>query len=88
MELRKALAIAEELKALLKKGLDGQHDKSMLRPSEAAEFLGVHINTVRRWGDRGLLRSYRLGAGRHRRFAMRDLKRFLRSMCSGPSALP
>jgi len=27
--------------------------------SEAAEQLGVHTNTVRRWSSRGLLKAYR-----------------------------
>ena len=42
--------------------------------SEAAAFLGVHLNTIRRYGDRGLLAVVRLPSG-VRRFPIEDLKR-------------
>jgi excisionase family DNA binding protein len=51
----------------------------MLTVSEAAEYLGLHINTVRRWSQTGMLKSYRLGTGRHRRFLREDLEHFLES---------
>jgi excisionase family DNA binding protein len=45
--------------------------------SEAAEFLHVHANTLRRWSDVGLLVSYRIGSRGDRRFFREDLMRFL-----------
>lgn len=40
--------------------------------TEAAELLGVHIETVRRWADKGLIPVVRLPSG-HRRFRRADL---------------
>ena len=47
---------------------------------EAAELLGVHSNTVRRWSSRGLLKSYRVGPRGDRRFRQEDLEAFLDSL--------
>lgn len=46
--------------------------------SEAAQFLGVHPSTVRRWTDEGDLRCMRTPGG-HRRFLQDDLHAFLAS---------
>jgi excisionase family DNA binding protein len=43
----------------------------MLRTSEVAKLLYIHINTVRRWSDQGILKPYRIGPRGDRRF-MRD----------------
>lgn len=51
--------------------------KVMLTVSETAQLLGVHVNTLRRWTKRGLLRPYRLGLRRDRRFRREDVERFL-----------
>jgi excisionase family DNA binding protein len=48
-----------------------------LAPREAAEFLGVHTNTLRRWSDMGLLESHRIGNRGHRRFRYKDLVAYL-----------
>ena len=40
----------------------------MLTASEVARLLNVHINTVRRWSNQGVLRTYRIGARSDRRF--------------------
>jgi excisionase family DNA binding protein len=50
---------------------------SLLTISEAAEFLHVHANTLRRWSDIGLLLSYRICERGDRRFFREDLIRFL-----------
>jgi excisionase family DNA binding protein len=44
---------------------------SMMTTSEVAKLLYVHINTVRRWSDQGILKPYRIGPRGDRRF-MRD----------------
>jgi excisionase family DNA binding protein len=49
----------------------------LLTVSEASELLHVHINTLRRWNDAGLLASYRIGARGDRRFLRDDVIRFL-----------
>ena len=52
--------------------------KVMLKTSEAARFLGVHFNTMRRWSNEGLVKSYRIGPRGDRRFRRQDLDSFLK----------
>lgn len=40
---------------------------------DAARFLCVHENTLRRWSDRGIIKAYRLGGSGHRRFLLQDI---------------
>jgi len=47
-----------------------------LTTCQAAKFLGLHVNTVRRWSQMGILKCHRIGSGRHRRFLRKDLERF------------
>ena len=53
-------------------GIDG-----MLTISEVAQLLNVHINTVRRWSNQGILKSYRIGSRGDRRFRQDDIDGFL-----------
>jgi molybdopterin-binding protein len=46
------------------------------RPSQAAELLGVSVDTVRRWADEGRLKTTKAASG-HRSIDGRDLARFL-----------
>ena len=48
----------------------------MLTTSEVAHFLNVHINTVRRWSNLGILQAYRLGSRGDRRFRLEDITNF------------
>jgi excisionase family DNA binding protein len=57
--------------------LDVSKAAPLLTISEAAEFLHVHANTLRRWSDVGLLVSYRISSRGDRRFFREDLIRFL-----------
>jgi len=50
---------------------------SMLTISEVAQLLNVHINTVRRWSNQGILKSYRIGSRGDRRFRQDDIDGFL-----------
>lgn len=50
---------------------------AMLTSSDVARLLNVHINTVRRWSNRGLLKSYRIGPRGDRRFHQQDISTFL-----------
>ncbi|MFC1865434.1 helix-turn-helix domain-containing protein [Chloroflexota bacterium] len=52
------------------------HIDSMLTTSEVARILSVHINTVRRWSNQGILKSYRIGSRGDRRFRMEDIDSF------------
>ena len=51
--------------------------EAMLTISEVAESLNVHINTVRRWSNQGLLKAYRIGSRGDRRFRQQDIEVFL-----------
>lgn len=48
----------------------------MLTTSEVARILSVHINTVRRWSNQGILKSYRIGSRGDRRFKREDIDSF------------
>ena len=50
----------------------------LLKPSEAAKWLNVHINTVRRWSRLGVLPSLRIGPRNDRRFRSRDIEMFIK----------
>ena len=52
------------------------HIDPMLTTSEVAKILSVHINTVRRWSNQGILKSYRIGSRGDRRFRMEDIDNF------------
>lgn len=56
-----------------------QLPQRMLTVSEVAELVHVHPNTVRQWSNCGLLRCYRVGYRRDRRFKPEDLNAFLTS---------
>ena len=54
----------------------------MLTTSEVAHLLNVHINTVRRWSNQGILKAYRIGSRGDRRFQREDVMSFLSKMSS------
>lgn len=49
----------------------------MLTVKEVAEYLHVHINTVRKWSDDGIIKSYRVGPRGDRRFNSKDVEYFI-----------
>lgn len=57
--------------------LDVNKANPLLTVSEAAEFLHVHANTLRRWSNVGLLVAYRISSRGDRRFLREDLMRLL-----------
>jgi len=50
----------------------------MLTIRDVAQFLDVHINTVRRWSRKGILKSYRISFRGDRRFRKEDVDAFLK----------
>jgi excisionase family DNA binding protein len=52
--------------------------KNVLRVCDVAKVLGLHVNTVRRWSDGGVLKSFRIGQRRERRFRREDIDTFIR----------
>ncbi len=51
----------------------------MLTTSGVAKLLNLHINTVRRWSNEGILKPYRIGPRGDRRFIKDDVISFLNS---------
>jgi excisionase family DNA binding protein len=56
----------------------------MFTTRELAKFLNVHINTVRRWSDQGVIKSYRIGPRGDRRFSKDDVLSFLAANLQQP----
>jgi excisionase family DNA binding protein len=49
----------------------------MLTVKDVAVILNIHVNTVRRWSDQGILKSFRITSRGDRRFRQQDIARFL-----------
>ena len=49
----------------------------MLTTSDVARLLNVHMNTVRRWSNQGIIKAYRIGSRGDRRFRQEDIAYFL-----------
>jgi excisionase family DNA binding protein len=50
---------------------------NMLTVREVARLLHMHPNTLRRWSDKGIIRTYRITLRGDRRFRHEDIARFL-----------
>ncbi len=51
--------------------------QEFLTVSEVADLLNIHPNTVRRWAQQGLLKAWRIGPRRDRRFQRTDVLNLL-----------
>jgi excisionase family DNA binding protein len=50
---------------------------NMLRTGEACRVLCIHANTLRRWSEQGIVKTYRLGPRGDRRFRREDIAALL-----------
>lgn len=50
---------------------------TMLKPEDVARMLNIHVNTVRRWSNQGVLKCFHIGPRRDRRFRKEDIAKFL-----------
>ncbi len=62
--------------------VNDEHMDDMLTVSEVARLLHVHPNTLRRWSNKGRLRSYRINPRGDRRYRLRDIEDFLAQLNS------
>jgi excisionase family DNA binding protein len=53
------------------------NSKGLLTVREVAKILNIHVNTVRRWSDDGILKPIRLGQRGDRRYKVNDIASFL-----------
>ncbi len=49
----------------------------LLTLTQAARMLNVHVSTLRRWSNLGLIKTYRIGPRADRRFKADDVKEVL-----------
>jgi excisionase family DNA binding protein len=49
----------------------------MLTVKDVSRLLHIHVNTVRRWSDRDIIKAYRITRRGDRRFRQDDMARFL-----------
>jgi excisionase family DNA binding protein len=55
-------------------------NSNILTTGDVAGLLGIHQNTVRRWSDLGILRSFRISQRGDRRYKYEDISSFLGGM--------
>jgi len=51
--------------------------KDYMRVSQAAEFIGVNAETLRRWDRAGKLKAYRHPISKYRLYSVSDLRKLL-----------
>ena len=58
----------------------GNQMDNMLTIREVSRLLHVHPNTLRRWADKGVIRSFCITPRGDRRFISQDIDQFLEGM--------
>lgn len=53
--------------------------EQMLSSSKVAKVLNIHINTLRRWSNTGIIKCYRIGPRKDRRFSKEDVETYLKA---------
>ena len=61
---------------------NGNLADNMMTVTEVSRILHVHPNTLRRWSDKGIIKSYCITPRGDRRFISRDIDQFLTTMKS------
>ena len=63
----------------MRKGMPGvvKAPGNMLRTGEACRILCIHANTLRRWSEQGIVKTYRVGPRGDRRFRREDIAALL-----------
>ena len=54
--------------------------RDMLSPCDVARLLHLHINTVRRWSNRGIIKTQRVGIRGDRVYSWEDIARFVEKL--------
>ena len=63
--------------ATAKKKAARNEPDALLTTAQAADVLNVHVNTARRWSNKGILEAYRIGPRGDRRFRRQDVDKLL-----------
>ena len=61
----------------IKKRPDRSNPDALLSTAEAAELLNMHVNTIRRWSNKGIIEAYRVGPRGDRRIRQGDIDNLL-----------
>ncbi len=59
---------------------------ALLRLSQAAQRLGIAVDTLRRWADRGDVKAVRMPGTNERRFVLEEIERLRAQMRGDGSA--
>ena len=62
----------------MKENISDNNIEPMLTTSEVARKLNLHINTIRRWSNQGIIKAYRIGSRGDRRFKKQDIDELIR----------
>ena len=63
---------------LKKRRIQKREFREILTASGAASLLNVHVNTIRRWSDKGILPVWRIGSRNDRRFKREDINKLVK----------
>lgn len=66
--------------------VDHNQQSGMLTVRETSRLLNVHPNTLRRWSEHGIIKSYRIGPRGDRRFKREDIIVLLLGKAEGDGA--